>query len=444
MRLTEVRTEAEEQSAILDKCLSEVKKAIAIGIKKEDSTKIVNYYSDKFDNTVRDLNGLQTNLNSHLEAWKSVDIKSREQKMRVLVTHALLRLSEKSGLETGALLIGTMVGLGFVYMFFFYQAAAGQYVHTYWTLEDLFIQAIHVAWLVVPIIFAFEIIFRILLRGYENEKELRSSLFKIVIRRPTSLLVTILIVLLLCASFVSYFSGKGKFDRFTDIVNSESEWELATVTDGTVLRNVYMVGTTATTAVFLKQADKNGAFFSETPAYCQIWERFFDSFLFTDYKGNEQSSGNDVSIFCYTSKIYNILKGYLNRLFNQSDNSQESAKNGEKYRVLVMDRGLVVCHAKGTICENLPKLENKIENKLSDQFTNLDNKLEDGLKQAQNEAGEIGKKIGTVEERLNTRMDDIETHMHRHYFKMTTQLRELTTQEKTKKSNKAEQVDKAE
>ena len=432
MRLMEVRTEAEEQRVILDKCLAKVKKAIKLEIKEEDYTKLVNYFSEKFAKPIKNLNALQEAFEAHQEAWKRVDITAREQKMRVLVTHALLRLSEKSGVETGALFIGTMVGLGFVYMFFFYQAAAGQYVHTYWTLEDLFIQAIHVAWFVVPMIFVIEFLFRILLRGYEREKKLRSYLFKFFLRTPKFLLITILIFLLLLSSKVGYESGKDKFDQLNEMVESKSVLELATVTEGTVLRNVYLVGTTATTAVFLQlpsmgqPPDDCEPLISETPNYSEIWKRFSDSFFFTKLITSSQDNAQN--------------KGKCRDPEPGTDRSppQDNAQNEVKYRVIVMDRGLVVCHAKGKICENLPKLESKVENNIEDRLTDLNIEL-DATRQ---QIGKINTTIGTVNKNMNNQFNDVETHMNRHYYQITAQLSRIENPDRTVKAVTVEQVDK--
>ena len=365
-RLMETRIEADNQIFVLRKCIDKVDKANEL--KKElklDGVNLKNFldcFSERLGEDIGNLEQLGNVLEDRRMQWKVVSENISRKKMRVLISHAIFRLTDISGLELGSLIVGGLIGLGIVYMWFYYQGAAGQFVHKYWTLDDLIIQGINVLLLVLVVLFLFEFVFfRILFEAFEGHTaskrsktsdkqivtgeqnfkdktaiELKevidrcrswlSSLFEFFLNHPAWLLAFFVVSLLIITSGVGFLNGRETFYEFVQATkNPETELEVATVVDKTILQNVFLVGTTSRAAIFLQIGDNDKPNFRVPTGYLEVWWRVVSL----------------LPIPCLTS----------------STPSTDDAT----YQVLVMDRAQITCHTKGRRCLDLPKVNDNNE-----------------------------------------------------------------------------------
>ena len=220
-RLVDIRIEADRQIALLRKCEKDVKRAESIKMDRRERKDFVEAYhvglfgelgdrkklkeklgneenlktlgknlkKEDFDypehyehvverNRLRSIleiksrKTLRAAIRMRIDLYKDLLGTVRQKKVRLFALHAVFRLSEGGGLQLGSLAVGSVIVLGMFYMWFYYQAAAGQFVHRYWTLDDLIIQGINAAWLVVLVVLVLEPLFRWLLRGFERQKNI--------------------------------------------------------------------------------------------------------------------------------------------------------------------------------------------------------------------------------------------------------------------------------
>ena len=293
---------------------------------------------------VVDLNSLNEAMNGRIRLYKELVETVRQKRVRLLAFHAIFRLSERGGLQIATLAVGSVIILGMFYMWFYYQAAAGQFVHRYWTLDDLIIQGINVAWLVGLVLIGVELLFRWLLRGFESQNKWQTSMGQVLLNHPNVLVLVFLGVLLGVTSFAGQLSGTRTYDDFVlATIRDHDELESATMTDRTILRDVHLVGTTSRTAVFLQVAERDGGEFDSSPGYFETWLEIIRLLPFPN--------------IC--SKVLSE-RGVYESVFGGSctvESSEESAGSG-KYHVLVVDRAHVLCHTKGQLCLELPKVSN--------------------------------------------------------------------------------------
>lgn len=355
-RLYETRLEAENQIDVLRKCAEKVDEARKLNLQGDDLKIFLHCFSERLDNEIGDLLALKIALASRQDEWETVLETINRKKVRLFFSHAIFMFSDISGLEIGSLLIGGLIGLGTVYMWFFYQGAAGQFVHTYWTLDDLIIQGINMTWLVLSVLLLFELLFRVLLKVCEGHMESVwskptdkqtgskeqnfkrnvvsdgllagiSSMFLYVLRKPLMGLGVFIITLLLSASILGYLNGTEEFYKFKQA--AKTELEVATVIDKTILRNVYLVGTTSTAAIFLRsKANSKWNDFEKPSTYFLIWKQIIQLFpnpmlLFVDPTRDSEP----------TNTVHNHLL----------------------YEVLVLDRAQITCHSRGDRCASLQK-----------------------------------------------------------------------------------------
>ena len=360
-RLYETRLEAENQVDVLRKCAEMVDEAANLKIQDDNLMRFLDCFSRRLDGDINDLVALKKALGSRQDQWEAVlEEINTKKKVRLFFSHAIFMFSDISGLEIGSLLIGGLIGLGTVYMWFFYQGAAGQFVHTYWTLDDLIIQGINIAWIVVGVLIFFEILFRVLfkiceghmasIRSKTTDMQMGSKgqilnsnvvsdgslnrfsrIFLYILRKPLRVLLIFIITLLFSTSLIGYLNGTEEFYKFKQAANKpETELEIATIVDKATLRDVYLVGTTSTAAIFLQPIvnEKSNDFVKPSGYFC-IWIQILQLFP------------NPILLFVDPTK----------------DSEPTQPVQNPMYQVLVLDRAQITCHSKGNLCETLLESE---------------------------------------------------------------------------------------
>ena len=390
-----IRIEADEQIAILRKVLSEVERIIPLAENKNELDDAVknfriglfgelgdlnelqhrlgfeknledlqgqlsceNYeYPEKYERIidrkrlaeilgVNDIGALKSALDTRICLYKHLVDKIKKKKIRLLVLHAIFKLTDKGNLQIGSLVVASLILLGMFYIWFYYQAAAGQFVHSYWTLDDLIIQGITVSWLVAASLFFFELLFRWLLMGFENEDAIRRTTCQWLLRSPSWVVSIFVVFLLFIATVVGHSNGKQSYIEFVLASGADgNQLETATMTDGAVLDNVHLVGTTSRTAVFLQKPDTGGSRnFGEPPRYYETWIRVIKLLPFPYVCANDGLERD--------GKWSNLVVSWFCALIDQPPPTYPA------YNVLVVDRAHVLCHANGTICTTFERIEN--------------------------------------------------------------------------------------
>lgn len=113
---------------------------------------------------ISDLGVLDTKLEEREGLWRHLENEVEEAQPPVFVSHAFLRLSDSTGLEMASLFIAGLIGLGAVFMAFFYATAAGQAANAYWTLDDLIVQGIFVLPQIGAALLVLEVVFAVMRR----------------------------------------------------------------------------------------------------------------------------------------------------------------------------------------------------------------------------------------------------------------------------------------
>lgn len=205
-----------------------------------------------------------------------------------------------------------------------------------------------------------------------------SILFQAILKHPLGLILIFIAALLFSASGIGYSNGREAFSEFKLAVDRhEKEMELATTTDGTILSNVYLVGTTSRAAIFLQEVkDAESKNFSRPPKYFQVWKRvalLLPKLPPTPINPPEDEELNHTTQDSEVQPLYkqvwkqfleffsNLKTTLINRTENEKqkhptqDDKDSSDTNEKNYHVLVMDRAQIICHAEGKRCENLLK-----------------------------------------------------------------------------------------
>ena len=372
--LLDTRERAQGQILLLDTCLVEIDRVLKLNPEREalaEFVKIFSHLVDEDERKVDGINDLKTALNALRNVWSEVVRTISVVKTHMWAMQTFLRFSELSRLEIGSLIIGALIVLGAVRMVFFYQAAAAQSVSAYWTLDDLIIEGITIAPLVVVVLLFFELLFRVF----------GTYLVPKTLKNPTKMVLFLFGALLVFTSCFGYFRGKAVFVEFRETEGDE----VATVMDNTILRNVHLVGTTSRTAVFLKA---------------------------TQGKSSLQNSKrkNYWNTICCVADEFRIGLPFFDLPWTQC----QKPDGDQPYQVLVMDRAQVVCHARGNmanICTDLPIRKGAVVRQ-----EDLNTLLNDNFRTAQKGLADKGTKA------LNDRIDVLEEHIDRHYSKITARL----------------------
>lgn len=260
-------------------------------------------------------------------SWLRVREQVKKVAPDVFVTHAFLMLADLSGVEVASLVVGALVGLGAIYTWAFYEAAIGMSVLTYFTWEDFTYQGLRVLLEIAIAVLLVESAFWVC-RGIRRRSSLNGAFaaHRWVLRHPVMMVAGVVgftALLTFCSGWLF-----GRLDRATFFGKERCDFESATVLDGSILRNVYLVGTTSRTATFLQVRDREG---SESP----------EARALTDCE-EDVSQPTGVRLPDFVAAVRTVLRHPIR------DPLEEQAGFAE--RVLIMDRALVVCHARGDAC----------------------------------------------------------------------------------------------
>ena len=328
--------------------------------------------SRAFEATDRDLQGaapkgrkalsvLAREVEGLKSAWLLVRGEVTRARPNVSIVHAFLRVSQISAVEVASVLGGGLVLVGAIYTEAFYQAAIGTSVWTYFTLEDLLDQGVRGLRHVALVLLGMEVSLWCIQRLRRRRRPRRAfALHWLVLERPVALFLVVAVVTALATLGSGWLRGSVKRDNFfrmkpvvetqaeresrsgsakvRDLIGSVGGWfigwedatvEVATVSDGTVLRDVHLVGMTSRTATFLQACN---------------WEK-------------PRPSGVEVALEICERKAW-----------EPDPRAGDAVVRG---RILTMDRGLVVCHARGNACTD----QGERNASINDRMTELEGAL---------------------------------------------------------------------
>ena len=328
-----IRANIDQQLLLLSRALHDAQRAAELEASAPEisSKALIEHYRGVFAPAPTQVASLIKALETCSTRWHEALEAVRRISTRVFATHALYRLAQRSGIEVVSLIIGFLMAAGALQVAFRYQATAGINIAAYWTLDDLFVQAIAVALPTLLALMAAELLFRGLRLGVEGSDPARGGLVQWAVLsrvlqwtllRPNAFAVVLILGILFLSSWWGHAIGTASFREFTRMTDGKSE--SATATDGTVLGDVLLVGTTSRTAVFLQK--RRGA----------KWE--------------------DVATLPATS--YRIVLACTAVTFLPLSRPAfcPDPEDSPLYRVVIMDRAHVICHAKADVCERLPRL----------------------------------------------------------------------------------------
>ena len=257
-----------ERLRTLDRCLEVVKLAKKAGLKQDDLVQFLECFK-RLGSSVGTLDAVTESLEARKDEWRDLQSEVRDAKPHASITHALLRLSDASGVELASLFIGALVGLGAIKMIAFYSASVGDSMVAYWTLDDLIVQGISVLFQVFLGLILVELLFYCARPIGRMAGEVNTPYWAHwwILRHPVRLVLFAAIVILMTVSFWGRIEGSNVREAFldlqplpTDMTNLGKDElkkspRLATVSDGTILRDVYLVGTTSRTAVLFQVSE---------------------------------------------------------------------------------------------------------------------------------------------------------------------------------------------
>lgn len=358
----------------LDNCCKVVRRAVAMRLDDDSRNSLSESLFDCFAEPlelgreqVSSPDELLKVLEERRSSWRGLAEEVQQVQPPVFVSHAFLRLSDSTGVEVASLFIAVLMGLGAINMAFFYATAAGQAANAYWTLEDLVIQGVFVLPWIVAALIVVEIVFAIVRWVVGGRGGYRWH--GVILAHPLRVAVVFVLVMSVALAIEGHRTGKKALEEFKTTMASEGKREMATVMDRSVLNNVYLVGTTDRTAIFL-QLKKSA----------------------TSVTAHPPSLGQAAS--CVATS-FGIGKGTC------------VGGSGPSHLVLVMDRALVVCHAKMGECEVVdPDGKGNSGEALGP--------LTDRLTALAGTVTAVERRSRDHDERLDAVLRDVEEHMHRH------------------------------
>ena len=274
---------------------------------------------------------LTKSIDDRTTSWEELQTQIREAKPRVFVSHAFLMLSDISGVETVSLFIGGLIALGAVHMKAFYDGAVGETVAAYWTLDDLIVQGILVLEQVAVSLLLIEVVFycihRLTLILNGESKSYVAHWW--ILRHPFIVILPSVAIMVLVACVWGYTAGEKARNEFLDLTSLPEEEDaseeklrkaprLATMTDGTILQDVFLVGTTSRTATLL-QVTQWGTRSPDEDRKC-------------------------------TKPKEDLTLPEVDRPSPDAEPNQGRIECVRRHRVLVVDRAHVVCIATGKAC----------------------------------------------------------------------------------------------
>lgn len=418
-QLIEIRVDADEELRMLSKCKAMIWCAKVFGWNAKEFT---NDFASELRRVLGDkpqsIEEAVYGLRKRQDSWKSIIKKIRRFRKPFTLMEVFYALHERSGLELASLAIGVLLLLGALKMFFFYQAAADQFVHTYWTWDDIIIQGINIVLPAMLALFILEGLSRfyhsvserlVLTQSTSTRRGIRRlpqrvaevlGMFFLAIflwfwRRQLLSALSIFLLFLFLASWWGHFKGIEIWQEFDD----NGGQQVATVLDGTILRNVYLVGTTSRTAVFLQettevknpedrenqneQKKEQARPTSEGPyTYPKVLKVLFCTLsgacgigVIKDFVEPRQKPR--------CQKEHQQRTSFSNEPGLMRDIDLEQAEDNtdvKQCQILVLDRALIVCHSEGDACLELQKTSplDKIKQILENRTSDFINSQPDG------------------------------------------------------------------
>ena len=382
--LVRIYGESEAELKILNRCRAKALQARSMKLSATQLASFLNRF-DSLAPDAREIDGLVSAIDDRRNQCIEVQKKVRSVQPRVLVIHAFLMLSDISGLEVATLFAGGLLLLGAVYMTGLYEAAVQSTVHAYWTLDDLINHGILVLIPVVVALIVIEVLFSILKLFTWLLADKGNAFFAhwFVLKHPFYLILPSFAFMALVAWSSGEFRGSNKKDEFMKLTPAEAE--LATVMDGTILRDVYLVGTTSRTATFLQVT----AWGTRMPG----------------------RTGEDGLPPCRKQQTPVQGGGSPPGKPMQTPPSQDSCVLDKQ--VLIMDRALIACHAVGLACLNQDRRDQNTGGEAVDGMAKE-------LKSLTTELGTLSTsveklpKLEDVTSELKKTSDVMDAHLNRH------------------------------
>ena len=349
------RKKAADQHDLLEKCRIVILLVNSQELGERKRKQFVTCFSS-LGKELGDLPELGNAVDERDKAWGEALKEMETIRLPTFLTHAFLTLSNSTQIEMASLFVGGLIALGAAHMTAFFWAAIGEGASPYWTLNDLIVQGIEILVYVIPTLIILEGLLSAI--GFSR----RSFKYKMdywVVEHPVRLVGIFLLATAVVVVAIGHFFGKKALNDFLEM--DMQTVEMATVLDGTVLRNVQLISTTDRTAVFL-QADIE----EEEKPTKQILENWRKK------QPNEEKKGGQ----------------------------EEREKH---YTVLIMDRALIVCHAKDSQCESPKKDDNTVAAGIKD----LDGRLSEL-------DGTLINRLDAFSKGMDRKFEDIDAHMDRH------------------------------
>ena len=350
---------AENQLILLREILLKVEYVEKLNLETEALGAFLECFST-LEKNASNIKGIKAALEDRQSAWKMLQETIRKVRSPVFFSHSLLRLSDSTRIESASMLVAGLIALGAVYMAFFFESAVGLSASAYWTLDDLLNHGLLVIPAVVGALIGIEGFF-FLVRKFGRKNSFKLHLY--ILNHPVALVLGFFMVVMIFASCWGYTRGTSAWDRFLQI--RENTAEMATVSDGTVLHDVYLVGTSDRTAIFLqvrldKGVDENEKWnaFAEWSNGCMESEsstrdeRCRDIGHFGGYVETAKRVG--LTFWGGRKGYVNVQNLEENPVSGEAGGGQDSGssrtRGGSMYEVLVMDRALIVCHGAVGVC----------------------------------------------------------------------------------------------
>ncbi len=324
-QIMEVRHLADKRLQLVARCVRSALRAMKFDPKSQLSDKLASRVENALGTAPSDFDETVQSLRYWRKRWTEIVLKAGRVRNPLFASQAFFRMSEYSRIQITSFVIGSLIASGAVQMLFFYRAAAKQFVFAYWVWDDLVIQAINVVPIALIVLTGAEIFFRVLRWGCEKLGRPRPVLF--FLDRPTFLAFSLFLLMMFGASLWGYHQGISVWHYFSKNGGMES----ATMMDQTYLTGVHLVGTTSRTAVFLqaKPADTENGDNSQEPATENVRQAPYYSEVFTE-------------VLC--AQPFPWFEDWC----------KDKRTLDSSYRVYVMDRDKIVCHAEVGQCEQIP------------------------------------------------------------------------------------------
>lgn len=376
--------QCDDQLRCLNLCRKKIRQAKRLD-NEDDRKRFLECFSSLVQKATQ-IEQLEDAIKYRKELWEKVDTKVQAVRPKVFVTHAFLMLEEISGIQIASLFVAGLMLLGAIFTWSFYDAAVGQTVEVYWTVDDLINQGIRVLLQVTITLIFIELVFFVW-RGLFYRGRAAFTPHWIVVKHPWRLILPSLAVIFLVTHVWGDQLGKAKRAEF--LAMNPEDTELATVMDGTILNDVYLVGTTSRTATFL-----------------QVGEWGVRSVV----QGTGDGAGEEQAVTCASNpeETDNVFEDDGTQSGDESSESERLTTENcvLDSRVLIMDRALVVCHAKKPDCLE----QERSEPSANGTMTKLD-EVEERLGSLQTSIEQLPV---TVDATLETHRTEIDTHLNRH------------------------------